>query len=675
MLFKPCEKIRLLNADGKCKVYLMQKRKSHLSTKVALVVIALVAVVLFAAGLSVALVARRVTIELTTRDAQAIVAARASELGRLAEKVFLELDFLANSPDISGNDKAADALIRTQDGKLPPEIRYVFRSDAKGDFFTSLGSSGNVSDRDYFKAIMVEGKGVVVSDALVSKTDGKVVLVLAKPYLDSRGRRGGIVAATVSIEYFSRYVSDITMGKNGYAYIMDRRGIVIAHKNPDYVLKLNMLESAKDGWVGLDAAARAALAADASMDEYKKPDGTDITMFTRAVPGVPEWRIGITIPTAELNEAAETLVRNLLVVFVLALVLAVLASIALARYITEPVKLVTNSVERLAQGELREDSASSVRMAKASRRTDEIGSAVNAANATRFALGEIVCQIASAASQVSAGAEQLAATAESVSSGANEQAAGVEELSSSTEELSSSARQNADSSGGADSLAKKVGREAEGSGFVVKETAKHMRDIAARIVIIEEIASQTNLLALNAAIEAARAGEAGKGFAVVASEVRKLAERSATAAREITDLASLSVSRAEEAGTRLEGLLPDIHKTGELAEEIAAAAREQSVGTDQIATAVQQFDQVVQRNSATSEELAATAEELASQAELLSTAIAFFKTDGGTTLAAPDVDATAPAPRRRKAPAAMEEPKGEAVEEAVEELEVRALPA
>ena len=122
---------------------------------------------------------------------------------------------------------------------------------------------------------------------------------------------------------------------------------------------------------------------------------------------------------------------------------------------------------------------------------------------------------------------------------------------------------------------------------------------------------------------------------MVASEVRKLAERSAGAAGEITELAAMSVTRAEEAGGRLDGLLPDIKRTSELAEEIAAATREQSAGATQIAVAVTQFDEVVQHNSAASEELASTAEELAAQAEELAVVIAFFKTDAGALDVAP----------------------------------------
>ena len=140
----------------------------------------------------------------------------------------------------------------------------------------------------------------------------------------------------------------------------------------------------------------------------------------------------------------------------------------------------------------------------------------------------------------------------------------------------------------------------------VADTVKAMKEIAGKISIIEEIARQTNLLALNAAIEAARAGEHGKGFAVVASEVRKLAERSQTAAAEISHLSQISVQVAETAGELLKRIVPDIQKTAELVQEISVASSEQNAGAEQINRAIQQLDQVIQQNAGASEEMAST---------------------------------------------------------------------
>jgi len=154
---------------------------------------------------------------------------------------------------------------------------------------------------------------------------------------------------------------------------------------------------------------------------------------------------------------------------------------------------------------------------------------------------------------------------------------------------------------------------------------KAMKEIAEKVTIIDEISRKTDLLALNAAVEAARAGEHGKGFAVVASEVRKLAERSQTAAAEIGRLISDGVQLADGAGTLLGRLVPDIQKTAELVREIAAASAEQSTGSSQISKAIQQLDQVIQQNASAAEEMSTGSAELAGQAEILQAAISFFK--------------------------------------------------
>ncbi|MBF0561387.1 MAG: methyl-accepting chemotaxis protein [Alphaproteobacteria bacterium] len=259
---------------------------------------------------------------------------------------------------------------------------------------------------------------------------------------------------------------------------------------------------------------------------------------------------------------------------------------------------------------------------------DEIGDLVGHLNEMVGRLLDVVGEVSSAADNVAAGAQELSAGSETLSQGAAEQASSTEEASSSMEEMAANIRQNADNATETEKIARQSAVDAEKSGDAVGAAVTAVKTIAEKISIIQEIARQTDLLALNAAIEAARAGEHGRGFAVVAAEVRKLAERSQTAATEISGLSGQTIHAAEQAGLMLARLVPDIRRTAELVAEISAASREQNIGADQIGSAIQQLDQVTQQNASAAEQLSSTSEELAAQSQQLQATMAFFKTDG-----------------------------------------------
>ncbi|MDA8163993.1 MAG: CHASE3 domain-containing protein [Desulfobacteraceae bacterium] len=289
----------------------------------------------------------------------------------------------------------------------------------------------------------------------------------------------------------------------------------------------------------------------------------------------------------------------------------------IVRSITVPVREALLFNDRLAEGDLTVEIKNL--------RKDEIGQLMGAMEKMAGKLRQVVAGVRTAAENVASGSEEMASSSEQLSQGSVEQASSTEEVASSMEEMTATMQQTADNAKQTNQICMQAGKNAQKSGEVVIQTVEAMRQIASRIKVIEEIANKTDLLALNAAVEAARAGEHGKGFAVVASEVRKLAERSQTAAAEINTLSDSSVKTAEEAGTMLEKLVPDIQRTVELVNEITASMAEQLKGAEQVNKAIQQLDLVTQQNSAASEELSATSEELAGQAEELQETISFFK--------------------------------------------------
>jgi len=332
-----------------------------------------------------------------------------------------------------------------------------------------------------------------------------------------------------------------------------------------------------------------------------------------------ESYVAVSIYQDEFLAVVRKITYAILTAVLLGIGIFIIITVLLSRSITLALKKGVEFAKQIAQGNL----TVSLNVDQ----EDEVGELARALSQMLSKLKEIVMNIRSGAESIAAASSQISNGSQQLSEGATEQASSTEEISSSMEEMVSNIQQNTDNAKQTENISGKATDSMIDMSKIGRESFDSIRTIAEKITIINDIAFQTNLLALNAAVEAARAGEHGRGFAVVAAEVRKLAERSKLAADEIENLSKNSLRITEKTRESLDALVPEIQKTSQLVQEIAAASIEQNSGADQINSAIQQLNVVTQQNAASSEEMATSAEELSSQAESLKEAVSYFKTE------------------------------------------------
>lgn len=553
--------------------------------------------------------------------ASEIVSSRAHEVGTWLNGLVNELQAVVVMTEVkSASWDSMEFVINVVANNRKETFGFLFFIEPDGSYYKSNTgkATANLSTRDYFKDIMVDGKPYVISNPVISKSTGKKRCNIAVAVKGANDQTVGILAGSVIISKMADIVANMDIGETGYGYIIDNNGVIVAHLNEEMVMKFNLKEADQNGYKGLSAIGNDMQSNEFGIADYYDQDNTELHLIYKNIPESPNWKLGVVVPWVEIAKGINQLFRNLIIFFVLLLLfLSSVLYILANKLIVNPIDELRKYTDKLSEGHLD--------IEKKINTNDEIGKMAQSLDVTVKKFRDIITEIKSASGTVAHSSESIKDSADTITRGANDQASSAEEVSATMEEMAANINQSSDNAKETERIAVFASAGVEQGNKSAEVSVKSMQDIAEKIMVINEIAMQTNILALNAAVEAARAGELGKGFAVVAAEVRKLAERSKDASDEISHLTENGVKVSKEAGMQLAELVPEMKKTADLVREISASSAEQTTGAEQINQSLQQLSIITQNNSESASTLATSAHDLSQKADDLAELIAFFK--------------------------------------------------